>query len=207
MGNSRGIGIIFAGVAIAGATCLPAAADVLKSTELGKNVVYVTAQAPNTPVQLQSNGMTNSAVLSSACGLLKIGKPTIGWTANPTVNGTPVDVASLAVGAVPTCAGGVLTPAPAANFKDSSDNVYIIGLTASTAQTVGKPSQSTRTANANGCGIAKFTESSTTPFSAFTVAATAYDFATITGLTYPIICKNVGTSAAPNWQEYRSTTP
>jgi len=201
--SSWGKSILLAG-AIAGATCLPAAADVLKSVESGKNVLYITGNAANAAVQISTTGVTNSAVLSNPCGLLKVAKPAAGWTANPTVNGAAVDFASLAVGSVPACAAGVLTPAPAGNFKDASDNVYVIGLAASTAQTVGKPSTSTRSDNANGCGIAKFTESATSPFSAFTFSATSYDFAAITGLSFPIKCLNVGTTAAPVWKEYRA---
>lgn len=196
--------ILFAGIAEAG---------VIKTSENGRNVIYVTSQTVGTSVQLQQTGGTTlTSRLADACGMIRLTKPSAGWSGNPTVNGTTVDRTTLSAITPPTCTGGTLTPAQTANFKDASDNIYLVGLTANTAATIGLPSTGSRTARVNGCGFARFAESTSSPWtssSTMNIAGTAYTFSAITAQTYPPYCRNTGTSGTPNYVLYQpaSTTP
>lgn len=176
------------------------------STGGSRNVIYVKGLTAGSSATLaQTGALTNSARLPDSCGMLKLTKPSAGWSGNITVNGTAVTISSLSVVTPPTCTGGTLTPAQTTNFKDASDNVYIVGLTANTAVTVGLPRNTTRTANANGCGIATFRESTSSPWSStstMTINGTAVTFGNITSQMYAPYCRNVGTSASPSYVRY-----
>jgi hypothetical protein len=192
-------------VALVGLTPQVLALEVVKVSERGRNVIYIKGATANQSVTLQGQGGTSPrAILANSCGMIRIAATqaqTLGTSV--TVNGTAVSLTTVPTLTSAACNGS--TPPQTTVFKDGSLNLYIPGYTANQAVTVLLPTSGSRNATANGCGLARFTEPTTSNWNSntsFTVGGTSYTFGTMTSQTYPPVCRNVGTTASPTYVKY-----
>jgi len=197
--------------ALATAIAIPATAsqilaiEVVKVTENGKNYIYVKDATPNVSVIMETQGLTApKAILANTCGLVKLtATQAQGLGASVPVNGAAVDISAANTLGSASCNGA--TPPQTTPFKDYSQNLYLPGFTPNVAVTVTLPTAGNRSAKANGCGTARFSEPTNTTWSGstnFIISGTSYNYGTLSNPTYPPYCKNTGTSAAPNYVKY-----
>lgn len=191
----------------------PSDAQVLV-TEKGKRSIYIMGESPGSTVTIQRNVTLFTPKASDSCGVIKLNTPSSGfWSGTLTINGTNIPNGSLTqVSSVPSCTGGVLTPSQSANFQDSSRNIYVVRIGSTpvlpnTVYTIGLPSRTTRTARVNGCGFARFNESSTDAWKNtedLIIFGDSLRFSFIPTQNYPPLCRNVGTSASPTYWLYEA---
>jgi hypothetical protein len=197
--------ILATAIALLSSTTSALAIEVVKVTERGKSVLYVKGATANQTVTLQGQGGTSPrAILANTCGMIRIAATvarTLGTSV--TVNGTAVSLSSVPTATTTTCNGA--TPPQTTVFKDAGENLFIPGYTANQAVTVLLPGSGNRNARANGCGFARFSEPTNTTWNnstSFVIQGTSYNYSTITAQTYPPVCRNVGTTAAPTYVKY-----
>lgn len=187
-------------------------AQVIKTVESGRDVVYSRGHSPNTSVQLTTNGGSRpTAILANSCGIVRVSAN----QATPTsinINGTARSIATpVTLTGAPVCNG---TTAPwdggttSEVRKDPNGNFYFSGYTPNQAATVAVKAGGNRTARANGCGIARFAEPQEgnpwgSDFS-FTIGSTSYTLGSVTAQNYGPICRNVGSSGSPVYLRYEA---
>ena len=187
-------------------------AQVIKTVESGRDVVYSRGHSPNTSVQLTTNGGSRpTAILANSCGIVRVSAN----QATPTsinINGTARSIATpVSLSGAPVCNGS--TPpwdggTTSEVRKDPNGNFYFSGYTPNQAATVAVKAGGNRTARANGCGIARFAEPQEgnpwgSDFS-FTIGSTNYTLGSVTAQNYGPICRNVGSSGSPVYLRYEA---
>ena len=187
-------------------------AQVIKTVESGRDVVYSRGHSPNTSVQLTTNGGSRpTAILANSCGIVRVSAN----QATPTsinINGTARSIATpVSLSGAPVCNGS--TPpwdggTTSEVRKDPNGNFYFSGYTPNQAATVAVKAGGNRTARANGCGIARFAEPAEgnpwgSDFS-FTIGSTNYTLGSVTAQNYGPICRNVGSSGSPVYLRYEA---
>lgn len=187
-------------------------AQVIKTVESGRDVVYSRGHSPNTSVQLTTNGGSRpTAILANSCGIVRVSAN----QATPTsinINGTARSIATpVSLSGAPVCNGS--TPpwdggTTSEVRKDPNGNFYFSGYTPNQAATVAVKAGGNRTARANGCGIARFAEPQEgnpwgSDFS-FTIGSTSYTLGSVTAQNYGPICRNVGSSGSPVYLRYEA---
>ena len=187
-------------------------AQVIKTVESGRDVVYSRGHSPNTSVQLTTNGGSRpTAILANSCGIVRVSAN----QATPTsinINGTARSIATpVSLSGAPVCNGS--TPpwdggTTSEVRKDPNGNFYFSGYTPNQAATVAVKAGGNRTARANGCGIARFAEPAEgnpwgSDFS-FTIGSTSYTLGSVTAQNYGPICRNVGSSGSPVYLRYEA---
>jgi hypothetical protein len=153
--------------------------------------VYVRGLTPQAPVDFTFIGTTQSRqVVSNSCGAVIIrGTTAAPLAASITVGSSPVDVASLPLGLLPTCTAGAFTVPVTSNFKTATGQVVVIGQTPNTAILVSQLGDRVRRVTPNTCGFARLASSANfTLGGTFTVSGTSLNVDSIaTGL--PPICR------------------
>ena len=206
------IKLLVASTAILSLIASSAQAQVVKTVENGRDVIYSRGHTPASSVQLTTNGGSRaSAILANGCGIVRVSAN----QATPNsinINGTARSIATpVTLTGAPVCNGttapwdGGLTSAPR---KDPNGNFYFSGYTPSQAATVAVKAGGNRNATANGCGIARFAEPAEgnpwgTDFS-FTIGGTNYTLGTVTAQNYGPLCRNVGSSGSPVYLRYEA---
>lgn len=146
------------------------------------NIHFQSGIAANAPVEVRVGSGLERKVTANYCGLVLISPPsTAPMPASITVDGGAVDVSALPVQPIPSCTNNTLKEPRAANFKDASGRVAIVGKTRGIQSIVVYPGvPNTKTIRANGCGYARISNSTTTPApTAFTYRGTAYTTASL----------------------------
>lgn len=189
-----------------------AQAQVIKTVEDGRDVIYSRGHAAGSSIQLTTNGGSRAtAILANNCGIVRVSAN----QATPNsinINGTARSIASpVTLTGAPVCNGS--TPpwdggTTSAARRDPNGNFYFSGYTPSQAATVAVRAGGNRTARANGCGIARFAEPAEgnpwgSDFS-FTIGGTNYTLGSVTAQNYGPICRNVGTSGSPTYLRYEA---
>jgi hypothetical protein len=193
-----------------GPAAIASANTVVRTTESGRDVIYVKGLTANQQVTLNTTGGNRAvAVLANNCGIVRV-RSTQATPDNININGTDRSIASPdSIASAPTCTGTTppWTGGTTSNARrDAAGNYYFSGYTPNTAATVLVATTGTRNAVANGCGIARFSEPADgnpwgTGF-AFSIAGTSYTLGNVTSQNYPPLCRNVGTSQAPSYVRY-----
>ncbi|MFM6323010.1 MAG: hypothetical protein ACKPGT_23790 [Microcystis sp.] len=203
---------LVASTAILSLIASSAQAQVVKTVENGRDVIYSRGHTPASSVQLTTNGGSRpTAILANNCGIIRVSANQA--TPNSiTINGTARSIATpVTLTGAPVCNGttapwdGGLTSAPR---KDPNGNFYFSGYTPSQAATVAVKAGGNRNATANGCGIARFAEPAEgnpwgTDFS-FTIGGTSYTLGSVTAQNYGPLCRNVGSSGSPVYLRYEA---
>ncbi|MFM6900190.1 MAG: hypothetical protein ACKPKF_24025 [Microcystis panniformis] len=206
------IKLLVASTAILSLIAGNAQAQVVKTVENGRDVIYSRGHTPASSVQLTTNGGSRpTAILANNCGIIRVSANQA--TPNSiTINGTARSIATpVTLTGAPVCNGttapwdGGLTSAPR---KDPNGNFYFSGYTPSQAATVAVKAGGNRNATANGCGIARFAEPAEgnpwgTDFS-FTIGGTSYTLGSVTAQNYGPLCRNVGSSGSPVYLRYEA---
>ena len=188
-----------------------AQAQVVKTVENGRDVIYSFGHNPGISVQLLASSTKPKATMASSCGIVKV----TASQATPdeiNINGAARSITSpVALPGTPACNGS--TPpwdggTTSAARRDPNGNFYFSGYTPSQAVTIIAKSSGNRSATANGCGIARFAESAEgnpwgSDFS-FTIGGTSYTLGSITAQNYGPLCRNVGTSGSPTYLIYEA---
>ena len=187
-------------------------AQVVRTTENGRDVIYSRGHTAGTPVQMGIlGGTTPRAILANSCGIVRVSAS----QATPdsiNINGIARSIANpVSLSGTPVCNGS--TPpweggATSAARRDPSGNFYFSGYTPNQAATVAARSSGSRNVTANGCGIARFAESAEgNPWGndfSFTIGGTNYTLGSVTSQNYGPICRNVGTSGSPTYLIYEA---
>jgi hypothetical protein len=128
-----------------------------------QNNVYIMGQSPQSRVSLTYNGMLRSRdYQANSCGWVTLrNSSTSPITGTIVVGGTNVDTASLPTQLLPNCTNGTAQETRNANFKTSTGDVVIVNRPAGSYVTVQVPQNRDRSATANACGFARFTNSTT----------------------------------------------
>lgn len=187
-------------------------AQVIKTVESGRDIIYSRGHTAGSSVQLVTNGGSQPrAILANSCGIVRVSANQA--TPNSiTINGTARSIASpVTLTGAPACNGS--TPpwdggTTSAARRDPNGNFYFSGYTPSQAATVAVKASGNRTARANGCGIARFAEPQEgnpwgSDFS-FTIGGISYTLGSVTAQNYGPICRNVGTSGSPTYLRYEA---
>ena len=206
------IKLLVASTAILSLIAGNAQAQVVKTVENGRDVIYSRGHTPASSVQLTTNGGSRpTAILANGCGIVRVSAN----QATPNsinINGTARSIATpVSLSGAPVCNGttapwdGGLTSAPR---KDPNGKFYFSGYTPSQAATVAVKAGGNRNATANGCGIARFAEPAEgnpwgTDFS-FTIGGTNYTLGSVTAQNYGPLCRNVGSSGSPVYLRYEA---
>ncbi len=189
-----------------------AQAQVIKTVENGRDVIYSRGHSPATSVQLTTNGGSRpTAILANSCGIVRVSANqatpdsiNINGTARSIANPVSLSGAPVCNGSNPPWDGGTTSAAR----KDPNGNYYFSGYTPSQAATVAVKATGNRNATANGCGIARFTEPSEgNPWGndfSFTIGTTTYTLGSVTAQNYGPICRNVGSSGSPTYLRYEA---
>jgi hypothetical protein len=187
-------------------------AQVIKTVENGRDIIYSRGHTAGSSVQLVTNGGSRpAAILANSCGIVRVSAN----QATPTsinINGSARSIANpVALSGAPVCNGS--TPpwdggTTSAARRDPSGNFYFSGYNGGQAATVAVRAGGNRTARANGCGIARFAEPQEgnpwgSDFS-FTIGETSYTLGSVTAQNYGPICRNVGTSGSPTYLRYEA---
>lgn len=204
--------LLIAATAIFSLIGASAQAQVVKTLEDGRDVIYSRGHAAGSSIQLTTNGGSRAtAILANNCGIIRVSAN----QATPNsinINGTARSIASpVTLTGAPVCNGS--TPpwdggTTSAARRDPNGNFYFSGYTPSQAATVAVRAGGNRTARANGCGIARFAEPAEgnpwgSDFS-FTIGGTNYTLGSVTAQNYGPICRNVGTSGSPTYLRYEA---
>lgn len=204
------IKLLVASAAIFSLIGTSAQAQVVRTTENGRDIIYSFGHNPGTSVQMAIlAGTTPRAILANNCGIIRVSA----GQATPdsiNINGTARSIANpVSLSGTPVCNGS--TPpweggATSAARRDPSGNFYFSGYTPNQAATVAARSSGSRNVTANGCGIARFAESAEgnpwgSDFS-FMIGGTSYILGSVTSQNYGPICRNVGTSGSPTYLIY-----
>lgn len=206
------IKLLVASTAILSLIGTSAQAQVVKTVENGRDVIYSRGHTAGSSIQLTTNGGSRtSAILANSCGIVRVSENQA--TPNSvTINGTARSIATpVSLSGAPVCNG---TTAPwdggttSAARRDPSGNFYFSGYTPSQAATVAVRASGNRNATANGCGIARFAEPAEgnpwgSDFS-FTIGGTNYTLGSVTAQNYGPLCRNVGSSGSPNYLRYEA---
>lgn len=151
-----------------------------------QNNVYVMNQSPQARVSLTYDGMMRSRdYQANSCGWITLRNSStspISGTIN--VGGTNVDTSTLPTQLLPTCTNGTPQETRSANFKTSSGDIVIVGRTAGSYVTIQIPQNRDRSATANACGFAKFSNSTTYQHQGSTAVVFGSEYSgAISGLT------------------------
>lgn len=151
-----------------------------------QNNVYVMGQSPQSRVSLTYNGMLRSRdYQANTCGWITLRNSSTSPIAGTiVVGGTNVDTASLPTQLLPGCTNGTPAETRSANFRTSTGDVVIVGRTAGSYVTIQVPQNRDRSATANACGFAKFSNSTTYQHQSSTMVEFSSDYdGSINGLT------------------------
>jgi len=185
-----------------------AQAQVVKTVENGRDVIYSFGHNPGISVQLLASSSKPKATMASSCGIVKV----TASQATPdsiNINGAARSITSpVALTGTPACNGSIPPWDDSAARKDTNVNFYFSGYTPSQAVTIIAKSSGNRSATANGCGIARFAESAEgnpwgSDFS-FTIGGTSYTLGSVTAQNYGPLCRNVGSSGSPVYLRYEA---
>lgn len=204
--------LLMAATAIFSLIGTSAQAQVVKTVENGRDVIYSRGHTPASSIQLTTNGGSRpTAILANSCGIVRVSANQA--TPNSVnINGTARSIATpVTLTGAPVCNGvnppweGGLTSAAR---KDPNGNFYFSGYTPSQAATVAVKAGGNRTARANGCGIARFAEPQEgnpwgSDFS-FSIGGTSYTLGSVTAQNYGPICRNVGSNGSPVYLRYEA---
>lgn len=148
-------------VVLTGATA--ALADIPAVFRDAQNNIYVTGQSPSARVSMTYKGLMKSRdYQANSCGwILLRSSTTTPIPASVTVAGTTINTSSLPTQLMPSCNNGVAEETRTANFKTNEGTVVIVGRAPSSYVTVQTPQDKARSATANACGVAKFSNSTT----------------------------------------------
>jgi hypothetical protein len=196
---------------ITAATEAIANADIIKTVERGRNVIYVKGLTPSTPIQLSAGSNRATAILANSCGIIRVRQNQVPANNVMTINGTNYSTSDPdVISEAPVC-NGANPPWTGTNpRKDAQNNFYFSGFTANAAATVLVASNENRSATANRCGIARFRDSESNPWPSnfsFSIGGNSYNLSTVTSQTYPPYCRNLGTGDAPIPVLYEAVTP
>ncbi|MBR8829808.1 MAG: hypothetical protein N5P05_001237 [Chroococcopsis gigantea SAG 12.99] len=177
--------------------------SVIKTVERGRNVVYVKNLTPGQTVEMLNSGGTRpAAILANSCGMIRL-RPSQHDGSNVKVNGQNISISDPEALITAACNG---TTAPGtSNVLKVGEDIYIKGLTPSVAATVMVPSTGSRSVRANGCGLARFAESESSPWSSssqFSIAGSVYTFGQLSNQAHAPYCRNVGSSGSPSYVRY-----
>jgi len=189
-----------------------AQAQVVKTVEDGRDVIYSRGHTAGSSIQLTTNGGSRpTAILANSCGIVRVSANqatpnTININGTARSIATPVNLSGAPVcnGSTPPWNGGTTSEVR----KDPNGNFYFSGYTPNQAATVAVKAGGNRTARANGCGIARFAEPAEgnpwgSDFS-FTIGSTSYTLGSVTAQNYGPICRNVGSSGSPVYLRYEA---
>jgi len=204
--------LLIAATAIFSLIGTSAQAQVVKTVENGRDVIYSRGHTPASSVQLTTNGGSRpTAILANSCGIIRVSanqatpnSVNINGTARSIATPVSLSGAPVCNGATPPWDGGTTSAAR----KDPNGNFYFSGYTPSQATTVAVRASGNRNATANGCGIARFAEPSEgnpwgSDFS-FTIGGTSYTLGSVTAQNYGPLCRNVGSSGSPVYLRYEA---
>ena len=125
----------------------------------GTNTVYkagtdVIISAPaGSQVQVGLGSTVKSrAVLSGSCGEVKV-NPGKTPPETITVGTKTITIANLPTQLLPKCVNGQFAEARTADFKTSTGQIVVVGLTPNQSVTVGVPTAAVRKVTINGCGF------------------------------------------------------
>jgi hypothetical protein len=203
---------LIASAAILSLIASAAQAEVIKTVENGRDIIYSRGNTAGSSVQLVTNGGSRpAAILANSCGIIRVSAnqatPTsinINGTARSIANPVTLTGAPVCNGSTPPWEGGTTSAAR----TDPNGNFYFSGYNGGEAATVAVRASGNRTARANGCGIARFAEPAEgnpwgSDFS-FTIGGTSYTLGSVTAQNYGPICRNVGTSGSPTYLKYEA---
>ena len=189
-----------------------AQAQVVKTVEDGRDVIYSRGHTAGSSIQLTTNGGSRpTAILANSCGIVRVSANqatpntiNINGTARSIANPVSLSGAPVCNGSTPPWDGGTTSEVR----KDPNGNFYFSGYTPNQAATVAVKAGGNRTARANGCGIARFAEPAEgnpwgSDFS-FTIGSTNYTLGSVTAQNYGPICRNVGSSGSPVYLRYEA---
>ena len=189
-----------------------AQAQVIKTVENGRDIIYSRGHTPAASVQLTTNGGSRTtAILANSCGIVRVSANqatpnsiNINGTARSIATPVTLTGAPVCNGPTPPWDGGLTSTAR----TDPNGNFYFSGYTPSQAATVAVKAGGNRNARANGCGIARFAEPAEGnpwgPTFAFTIGGTSYTLGSVTAQNYGPICRNVGTGGSPVYLRYEA---
>lgn len=148
-------------VVLSGATA--ALAEIPAVFRDAQNNIYVTGQSPSARVSMIYKGLMKSRdYQANSCGwILLRPSATTPIPASVTVAGTTVNTSALPTQLMPGCNNGVAEETRSANFRTNEGVVVVVGRTPGGYVTVQTPQDKARTATANACGVARFTNSTT----------------------------------------------
>lgn len=148
-------------IVVTGATA--AFADIPAVFRDDQKNIYVTGQSPSARVSMTYKGLMKSRdYQANSCGwILLRPSATAPIPASINVAGTTVNTSSLPTQLLPGCNNGVSEETRSANFKTNEGVIVIVGRTPGGYITVQTPQDKVRTATANACGVAKFSNSTT----------------------------------------------
>jgi len=204
--------LLIAATAIFSLIGASAQAQVIKTVENERDVIYSRGHTPGSSIQLITNsGSRIIAILANNCGIIRVRAN----QATPTsinINGTARSIASpVTLTGAPVCNGSIAPwdgGATSAARRDPDGNFYFSGYSPDQAATVAVKAGGNRTARANGCGIARFAEPQEgnpwgSDFS-FSIGGTSYTLGSVTAQNYGPICRNVGSSGSPVYLRYEA---
>jgi hypothetical protein len=119
----------------------------------GTDVIISATAGSQVSVGLGSTVKSKAALVGS-CGEVKV---SLGTTLTPpatlTVGTKTITIANLPTQLLPKCVNGQFEEARTADFKTSTGQIVVVGLTPSQSVTVGIPTATTRKVTINGCGF------------------------------------------------------
>lgn len=167
-------------------------ATVYKAMDNGNTVVVFSATAGSRISVSLGNSDKATARLAGSCGEVRISPPSSGDFTGLKIDGSGVNVASLAIQTLPSCVNGSFSEDRGANFKTPTGQVIIIGKTPGSAVAVSLPSATTRSVTANACGFGVLRGTSSTPLpDSFMVGTTNYTVASLPDATTAPYCRTV----------------
>jgi len=170
-------------VGLAAVSCLSVVSPAVAQFKDATGSIHFQDLAPAQKIEYSAGDGLTRKIAANFCGLVIAGNPssTVPMPASISVDGTPFNTASLPVFSVPSCVNNVLKEPRAANFKDATGRVVLVGRTPGIQSEVvytGVPA--TKSLTANACGYARIGNSVTTPAPAnFTYLGSSYSTASL----------------------------
>jgi len=197
-----GLGILTTSFFAGSANAIPFTngATVYKTVVSGVTTVYISGTANSQiPVDLGLVEKSSSKIAGS-CGEVRLNYATIGSASSIKVDGTTVNISSLATQLLPACNNGTFNETRPNNFKTPAGDVVIVGKTKGSAVALIIPKPTTKQVSLNGCGFGTLKNSSTFTIPAsFSVSGTAKTLAALPTVNEPPVCRNNVGYRPANW--------
>lgn len=117
----------------------------------GTDVIISAPSGSQVSVGLGS-ALKNRSALAGACGEVKV-NPGTTPPATITVGTKTITIANLPTQLLPKCVNGQFEESRTADFKTSTGQIVVVGLTPNQSVTVGVPTSTVRKVTINGCGF------------------------------------------------------